>query len=79
MKSKGGQQHRVLGSSEQLNCDLSKEIRNSSREKDKYELRFDDGKKQTNTVTWSVVTWVQGKVSSNICQYEHMGCGLEKL
>lgn len=75
MKSKGGQRNRGLGSSEQLNCDLSKEISNGPREKDKYELRFDDGKKQTNTVTWSVVTWVQGKVNSNICQYEHMGCG----
>lgn len=39
-ESKGGQKHRGLGGSEQLNCDLSKEIRKGPRGKDKYD-RFE--------------------------------------
>ena len=60
-ESKGGQKHRGLGGSEQLNCDLSKEIR--------------DGEKQTIADTWSAITQVQTKITSNICQYERMQCG----
>lgn len=39
-ESKGGQKYRGFGGSEQLNCDLSKEIRKGFRGKDKYD-RFE--------------------------------------
>lgn len=52
-------------SSEQLKCDLSKEIREGPSEKDKCELRFEDGEKKTNADTWSNITQVQRKASSS--------------